>query len=119
MPGGNLDVIVLSSQDRRNGNRIPTLPIERLKAILKSLEARYDFIVCDSPPLLPSADAGALVDVCDGALLVIRAGMTSRPATAKALQAIDKNKLIGFLLNAVPEKRMEKYYYRYYSEESE
>lgn len=117
MPGGNLDVIVLRSEDRRNGNRLHTLPIERLKVVLKSLEARYDFIVCDGPPLLPSADAGALVDVCDGALLVVRAGVTSRPATAKAIQAIDKQKLIGFLLNAVPEKRMDKYYYKYQSEE--
>jgi len=117
MPGGNLDVIVLSARDRRNGTRPTSLPIERLKAVLKSLQSRYDFVVCDAPPLLPSADAGALVDICDGTILVVRSGVTPRPAATKALEAINKNKLIGFLLNAVPRKRMANYYYKYYSEE--
>ena len=50
--GSALHVIgLLRGSDRR----VDPVPIERLKAVLKILRARYDFIVCDAPPvLLPS-----------------------------------------------------------------
>jgi len=115
MPGGNLDIVALCGSDRTNGNRPTSLPMERLKDHFLALAGRYEFVICDAPPLLPTADAGALVDICDGAIMVIRAGITPRPAAAKALSSIDRNKLIGFLLNGVMEKRMGKYYYQYYA----
>lgn len=115
MPGGNLDVVVLPFSVGTNGDRPHALPIERLKELLRSLASTYEFVICDAPPVLPTADAGGLVNICDGALMVVRAGVTPRPAAAKALEAIDRNKLIGFLLNAVPESRMGRYYYKYYS----
>ena len=115
MPGGNLDVVVLCGSNRTNGSRPTSLPMERLKDHFQTLGKRYEFVICDAPPLLPTADAGALVDICDGAIMVIRAGVTPRPAAAKALASIDRNKLIGFLLNGVTENRMGKYYYQYYA----
>jgi len=116
MPGGNLDVVVLCGGLRSDDSRRPTsLPMERLKVELAALAGRYEFVICDAPPVLPTADAGALVDICDGTLMVIRAGTTPRPAAAKAVSSIDKTKLIGFLLNGVDENRMGKYYYQYYS----
>lgn len=116
MPGDAIDVLVMQTSENRNGGRPHSLPIEKLKAFLESLREAYGFIVCDAPPLLPTADAGGLVNVCDGAVMVIRAGVTPRPAAGKALAAIDKTKLIGFLLNAVPESRMGRYYYKYYAQ---
>ena len=115
MPGGNLDLVALCGAQRSNGSRPTSLPMERLKDHFQALAGRYEFIVCDAPPLLPTADAGALVDICDGTIMVVRAGITPRPAVAKALASIDKKKLIGFLLNGVTESRMGKYYYQYYA----
>ncbi|HZI92807.1 MAG TPA: CpsD/CapB family tyrosine-protein kinase [Patescibacteria group bacterium] len=125
MPGGNLDVMVLPLVSSgsgggggagSNGSRPHSLPIERLKDLLRTLTSRYEFVICDAPPILPTADASGLVDICDGALMVVRAGVTPRPAASKALVAIDRTKLIGFLLNDVPETRMGRYYYKYYSD---
>ena len=90
-----------------------------MKDVLTAVARDYEFILCDAPPVLPTADAGALVDICDSALMVVRAGVTPRPAAAQALAAINRNKLIGLLLNAVPEEKMKGYYYyRYYGKES-
>ena len=116
MPGETLDVLSMAPGPSTNGSRPHALPIEKLKDLLATIRSEYEFTVCDAPPLLPTADAGGLVNICDGALMVVRAGMTPRPAASKALCAIDKNKLIGFLLNAVPESRMGRYYYKYYAE---
>jgi len=116
MPGGNLDVMALPYSVGANGGRPHGLQIEKLKDLLKLLGPKYEFIICDAPPVLPTADASGLVDICDGAIMVVRSGVTPRPAAAKALAAIDKNKLIGFLLNGVPETRMGRYYYKYYTE---
>ena len=116
MPGGNMEVLTLPFVAGLNGNRPHGLPIEKLNDMLKSVASRYEFIICDAPPVLPTADAGGLVDICDGAIMVVRSGITPRPAAAKALAGIDKTKLIGFLLNDVPEARMGRYYYKYYAD---
>jgi len=112
----NLDVLVLPKGSDR---RIDPLPMERLKAIFTDLRSRYDIIVCDAPPVLPIADTAALARLADGILLVVRAAVTPRQAVARALNIIDRNKLIGFVLNAVPERTLDRYYYSYAFEDSE
>ncbi|HEY3176027.1 MAG TPA: CpsD/CapB family tyrosine-protein kinase [Candidatus Polarisedimenticolia bacterium] len=119
MPGDTLDVLAMPPTTGANGGRPHTLPIEKLKVLLGTLRTVYEFVVCDAPPVLPTADAAGLVNICDGALMVVRAGVTPRPAAGKALGAIDKQKLVGFLLNAVPESRMGRYYYKYYEQPEE
>lgn len=119
MPGRMLDIVVIPPATGANGSRPHSLPIEKLKELLKSLVPHYEFIICDAPPILPTADAGGLVNICDGALMVVRAGVTPRPATGKALAAVDKTKLIGFVLNGVRESRMGRYYYKYYEQTAE
>ncbi len=115
MPGGVLDVVAAGSL-RDNGGPPRALRAERLKELLAELADRYEFVVCDAPPLLPTADAAALSEICDGTLLVIRAGATPRPAAARALASVNKQKLIGFLLNAVPESQLGRYYYSGYDD---
>lgn len=112
--GTNLDVLVLPKGSDR---RIDPLPVDRLKAIFQELRARYDFVVCDAPPVLPIADTAALAHLADGILLVVRAGMTPRQAVARTLKGIDRNRLIGFVLNAVPERTLDRYYYSYHADE--
>ena len=119
MPGRNLDIIAIPPTLGSNGSRPHSLPIEKLKELFRSMVPQYEFIVCDGPPILPTADAAGLVNICDGALMVVRAGVTPRPATGKALSAVDKTKLIGFVLNGVPESRMGRYYYKYYETTTE
>lgn len=103
-----LDVLALP---RASEARIDILPVERVKTAFGQLRERYDFVVCDGPPILPVADTAALARLSDGIVVVVRAGMTPRHAVGRALESIEKKKLIGFVLNGVTGRAMDPYYY--------
>src|ERR1700751_345962 len=44
----------------------------RLKMLLQRVELLFDWIIIDSPPALPVADASILGKACDGVLMVVR-----------------------------------------------
>jgi capsular exopolysaccharide synthesis family protein len=110
----SLEVITLP---RRSDLNIDPLPVERLRTVLRELRSRYDYIICDAPPVLPIADAVALTRLGDGVVLVVRAGVTPREAVKRTLDSIDRTKLVGFVLNGVAGRTLGKYYYRYHAEE--
>ena len=51
------------------------------------------------PPATPLADVGVLMPLVDRVLLVVRAGITSKPAIHEAVAAIDQAKCLGLVLN--------------------
>ena len=108
-----LDVLALP---RGSDSRIDPIPVEKLKGLLRDLRGRYDFIICDAPPVLPIADTAALVRMADGVLMVVRAAVTPRHAVARSLEMIDRNKLIGFVLNAVADRAIDRYYHQYHAD---
>ncbi len=108
-----LDVYALPSG---LGRKLDPMPIERIRALFARLRDTYDLVVCDAPPVLPIADTAALARMADGVLVVVRAGGTPRHAVTQTLAAIDRNKLIGFVLNAVSERSVPAYYYPYRDE---
>jgi capsular exopolysaccharide synthesis family protein len=112
--GSSLHVIGLAKGSDR---RVDPVPIERLKTLLKDLRSRYDFVVCDAPPVLPVADTAALARLADGVVLVVRAEFTPRDAVARSLAVVEKTKIIGLVLNAVSERNLERYYYGYHAED--
>jgi capsular exopolysaccharide synthesis family protein len=112
--GASLEMLTLPKGADR---RIDPLPVERLRVLFQELRTRYDFVVCDAPPVLPIADTASLARLSDGILVVVRAGVTPRQAVSRTLQGIDRNRLIGFVLNAVPERRLDRYYYSYHADE--
>lgn len=61
-------------------------------ALLQKLSKQYDHIVIDAPAILPLADARILGTQCDAALLVLRAGETTRE---DYLQAYDRLVRVG------------------------
>lgn len=78
----------------------------RLKTLIERAAPCFDWIIIDSPPYLPVADASVLAGLCDGVLLVVRAGSTPSSAVRKASQELQKRNLIGIVLNAVDEKTL-------------
>ena len=50
-------------------------------------------------PMLPMADSTSLSRLCDGVLVVVREGHTRRRVLNKALESIEKSKLLGTVLN--------------------
>jgi Mrp family chromosome partitioning ATPase len=68
--------------------------------LIETLRARFDRIVIDSPPVT-LADTHVLARLADGVLIVVRAGVTSRPALEHALEGVDRERIAGLVLNDV------------------
>jgi Mrp family chromosome partitioning ATPase len=86
------------------GGTAPTNPAELLgstgmRRMLDQLRTRFDRVILDTPPILPLADVAVLASIVDAALLVVRAGVTPKPAIENALRAFDASRLLGVVLN--------------------
>jgi capsular exopolysaccharide synthesis family protein len=77
------------------------LSSERLAAMLEALRREFQWIVCDTPPLLPVTDAAVLARACVGLILVVRLGRTSSPLIERAQELLAQMKLpvLGCILN--------------------
>jgi protein-tyrosine kinase len=76
----------------------------RLKTLLDRFTPIFDWIIIDSPPCLPVADARVLADFCDGLLLVVRAGSTPAAIVQRARHELKEMNVVGSILNAVEEQ---------------
>jgi capsular exopolysaccharide synthesis family protein len=70
-----------------------------MRRLLDTLRSQFDRIVIDAPSAAPLADVGILTPLVDSVLLVVRAGVTSKPAIQEAIHSIDQAKLLGVVLN--------------------
>ena len=87
----------------------------RLKELLDRIAPVFDWIIIDSPPCLAVADASILATLCDGVLLVVRAGSTPTEMAQKAWQELQTKNVMGVVLNAVDEGDIhDSYYYQSY-----
>jgi capsular exopolysaccharide synthesis family protein len=79
-------------------------------------EARkiFDYIIIDAPPLGIFTDANVLMSRADGAVLVVRASKTRYAALDKLLEQIQRERLLGVILNRADEQPdSNSYYYQY------
>ena len=72
---------------------------ERLGQILADARAAYDFVLLDTPPLLPVFDAAVLARQVDGVILVVSAEKTPRQMLGAALDQLDPKKVVGIVFN--------------------
>ncbi|MFS0562936.1 CpsD/CapB family tyrosine-protein kinase [Terribacillus sp. 179-K 1B1 HS] len=97
---------------------IPPNPSELLgtKAMLNMLEVArvtYDIIIFDTPPVLAVTDAQILANICDGSIIVVRSEQTEYESIQKAKELLEPAhaKFLGIVLNDVPQKKSNTYYY--------
>jgi capsular exopolysaccharide synthesis family protein len=93
-------------------NPLELLQSPRLPVLVAKLAACFDWIIIDSPPVLPLADTSVWMRLADGILLVTRQGTTEKKQLQKGLSAIDSQKLLGALLNGTLASAYSGYYYR-------
>jgi capsular exopolysaccharide synthesis family protein len=96
----------------------PANPLElmqsgRLSQLMGQLVTLFDWIVVDSPPLLPLADTTVWARLTDGILLVAREGRTEKKQLQRGLEALKKSDLLGVVLNGCSHSDHESYYQRY------
>jgi polysaccharide chain length determinant protein (PEP-CTERM system associated) len=85
----------------------------RLKLLLQALAPAFDWIIMDSPPIVPVADVKLLAEFCDTVVLVIRAGETPFDIAQKACQELRGKPVLGVILNRVePTYAYSSYYYK-------
>ena len=82
----------------------PSNPAELLgssamRRTLDLLRTRFDRILIDVPPVAPLADLHIIAPMVDGLLMIIRAGVTPKPAIERALAGLDQTKVLGLVLN--------------------
>ena len=79
---------------------------------MEQLAAYFDWIIIDSPPVLPLADTSIWMRMADGVLLVTRQGTTQKRQLQKGLEALDQKKLLGALMNGAVASTYSGYYDR-------
>ena len=85
----------------------------RMKDLLADLDADFDYVIIDTPPVLSVTDAVLLSKLVDSTLLVIRAGMTSKAALHRVYEVlahVDAH-VMGVILNAADSTEPDRYYY--------
>ena len=95
-PPFNLSVIL--------GGQTPPSPYEvlklpRLGALLDEARERFDYIVVDTPPLVPVQDCRVLARWVDGVVLVVASDHTPRALLEAALDILDPRKVVGLVFN--------------------
>ena len=80
--------------------------------MMEQLAQWFDWIIIDSPPVLPLADTSVWMRLADGVLLVTRQGTTEKQQLQKGLLALDSTKLLGALVNGSMASAYSGYYYR-------
>jgi capsular exopolysaccharide synthesis family protein len=96
LPDHHLSVIPAGTTP---GNPAELLGSTAMRRLLDQLRSTFDRVILDTPPVLPLADVAILAPMVDGALMVVRAGYTPKPAIENALRAFDSSRLLGVVLN--------------------
>lgn len=96
----------------------PENPLElmqsgKLSPLMEQLTAWFDWIVIDSPPVLPLADTSIWARLADGILLVTRKSITEKQQLLRGLEALERSKLLGALVNGSTDAAHSDYYQRY------
>jgi capsular exopolysaccharide synthesis family protein len=70
-----------------------------MRRLLDTLRTQFDCVIMDAPAAAPLTDVAVLTPLVDSVVLVVRAGITAKPAIHEAVAAIDGAKLLGVVLN--------------------
>ncbi len=99
-------------------NPADLLASERMKELIQELKNRYNdrYIIFDSSPLQLTSETMVLLSQVEGVILVVRAGKTNRNLVLNTIKEIEKEKLLGVVLNGVEKSLTNRYYshYKYY-----
>lgn len=86
-PAGYRNLMLLGA-GTRVANPAEVLSASRLDELLSRLKERFQYIVVDTPPVLPATDAGVLAARADGTLLTVRLERSLKNQTREALRVL-------------------------------
>lgn len=92
----NLSVLPAGTADT---STYELLTSPRFEALLAEARAHYDYVLIDTPPLVPVPDGRLIGRWADGFLVVVAAHKTPRRLLAEALNLLDPAKVLGVVFN--------------------
>jgi exopolysaccharide/PEP-CTERM locus tyrosine autokinase len=110
---GNLTILPAG---QRSKNPVELLSSTRMKTLVNEVKHRYAdrYVIIDTPPVLPFAEAMAIGSFVDGVIFVVKEGYAQRRTIREAVNLIKDLNIIGVVFNAVSTENLEGHYSRYY-----
>lgn len=94
--GLNLEILGVAG---RPPNPSELLGSSRMRELVEELAGRYDRVILDTPAALGLPDAKIVSDLCDGSVMVVRAGSTPQEDIEAMLEILDRRRVLGVVLN--------------------
>lgn len=94
------------------------LASESSKRMFEELKTRFDFIICDTPPVAIVADTIAFSKYMDGAIMIVRQNYSTRSQITESLEKLGNvgTNMLGVVLNNYDSKVDNNYKYdKYYN----
>lgn len=93
-------------------NPAELLDSERFKTLMRQLQAEYDLVVLDSPPVNTVTDSQLLAAQVDGTILVVPQGIADKNGVRRAKQLLETvhANILGAIMNRVTATKSEGYY---------
>ena len=96
--GVALDVLPVCG---RPANPSELLSSPEMSLLVEEISSRYDRVIIDTPAALGLPDAKAVSDLCDGMVMVVRADVTAQSDLEAVLEIMDRQRILGLLINDV------------------
>ncbi|OGW99412.1 MAG: hypothetical protein A2Y00_03525 [Omnitrophica WOR_2 bacterium GWF2_43_52] len=121
--GSNIDDALLNigienltvlSAGKHPTNPAELLGSQKFKNLMNQVKAKYDYIILDTPPIIPVTDAGLIGAQADGVIMVVQASRTQRGVVkhSEGLLKQAQAKILGYILTNV-QYHIPGYIYRY------
>jgi capsular exopolysaccharide synthesis family protein len=108
LDGVNLDVLPVRTIPQ---NPSELLASPEMRKLIEDISGRYDRIILDTPACLGLPDAKSVSEICDGFVMVVRAGVTPQEEVQAALDILDRRRVVGLVLNGSEATREQYGYY--------
>ena len=95
---GKLNIVPAGTMPQ---NPTELLGSNRMKDLVEELggQSENGFVIMDSTPILSTTEPEVLAKLIDGIIFVVRAGSTPRETVERAVGVLEKDKILGVVLN--------------------
>ena len=100
-----------------SSNPVELLASNQMKELVSELKHRYPerYVIFDTPPILPFADAQVLAPVVDGTIFVVREGKAKLKDVKEAIHSLHDTNIFGLVYNDARIYTKKPNYYYYYN----
>src|SRR4029077_12871481 len=87
----------------RSSHSLESITSTRMKDLINELRQKFEYIVLDSPPIIPFAEGRWLSTILDATIVVARCDSTTRGAVMFSLEILEglQANVLGVVLNGV------------------